>query len=86
MPVAFEVKIAKQIGRRLEQSFLSDLSCTNQGRDVEINRLRSETNAENQRDDSKDLNLKLCMTAVVLGGLCGPWLNLVFMQSRFRIT
>lgn len=64
MPVAFEVKIAKQIGRRLEQSFLPDLSCTSQGRDVEISRLRSETNAENQRDGSKDLILELCREPV----------------------
>lgn len=60
MPVvAFEVKIAKQIGGRLEQSLHPDPSPTNQGQDVEITRLISETNAENQRDASKDLNVKL---------------------------
>lgn len=59
MPVALEVKIAKQIGGRLEQSLHPDLSCTNQGWDVEITRLISETNAENQRDCFKELNMKL---------------------------
>lgn len=89
MPVAvFEVKIAKQIGGRLEQSLHPDLSCTNLGWDVEITRLISETNTENRRDASKDLSMKLGREPipVVLGDLCGPWLNLMFMQSRLRFT
>lgn len=57
--VAFEVKIAKQIGGRLEQSLHPDPSHTNQGQDVEITRLISETNAEKRRDVSKDWNMKL---------------------------
>jgi hypothetical protein len=59
MPVAFEVKIAKQIGGRLEQSLRPDLSCTNQGWDVEMTRLIRETNGESQRNCSEELNMKL---------------------------
>lgn len=59
MPEAFQVKIATQISERLEQSFCPDPSCTNQDWGVEITRLIHGTNAEYQRDCSKDMSTKL---------------------------
>lgn len=52
------MKVAKQIGGRLEQSLCPDPTCTNQGLDVEIIRLISGTIDENCGDYPKDLSVK----------------------------
>lgn len=59
MPEVFQVKIATQISERLEQSLCPDPSCTDRGWGVEITRLICRTNAEYQRDCSKDVSTKL---------------------------